>query len=87
MGSRTGPVLPLEAPEEDSLSLTSVRESRYEIGESRSRIVGASNPMCKLTWVSPEEKCVALREKEHVKEICLLTSTPHRSLLKSYHSF
>jgi transposase len=25
--------------------------------------------------VSPEEKCVALREKEHVKEICLLIST------------
>jgi hypothetical protein len=35
--------------------------------------------MRKLAWVSPGEKCVALAHKEHVKETCLFTATPHRS--------
>jgi hypothetical protein len=32
--------------------------------------------------VSPEEKCVALQEEEHVKEICLLISTPSSFFLQ-----
>lgn len=38
------------------------------------------SPMGKLAWVSPEEKCVALCKKEHVKETCSLIFTPYRSL-------
>lgn len=34
--------------------------NRSEIGGQRSRVTGVSNPMGKLTWVSPEEKCVAV---------------------------
>jgi len=45
-----------------------------ESGESRSGIFGALSPMRKLTWVPLEEKCVALRKKEHVKETYTLLS-------------